>query len=159
VWDLHLRGEISAAYHARLLALIPDRLRPRVCFHATVTNAELPDRIVEHDIGLALDVATIPSRNLTITNKVFQYLQGGLALVASDTAGNREVLTQAPEAGVLFPPGDTAMLATALERLCSDPAALARTKTAARNAFERWFTHERQCARYAELVESALRSP
>lgn len=155
-WELFLRGEVPASYRTQLLASIPGDLRALVHFLPTVPNAELPQRIAEHDIGLALDLPTIPSRNLTITNKVFQYLQGGLALVASDTAGNREVVEKAPGIGVIFPAENVAALAAAVGRFCRDPAALARAKTTARAAAENVFAHEKQCPHYAELVELAL---
>lgn len=157
-WELFLRGEVEATYRTRLLEAIPADLRELVHFLPIVPTAELPRRIAEHDIGLALDLPTIPSRNLTVTNKVFQYLQGGLALVASDTAGNREVVETAPAIGEIFPAGNAAALAATIGRLCRDPAALDKAKGAARVAAETVFAHETQQPRYGELAERALHS-
>jgi len=157
-WELHLRADDPDNYAARLLAALPDRLRSRVQLHPTVPNSELPTRIATHDIGLALDVSDIPSRNLTVTNKFFQYLQAGLAVVASDTAGHTEILGQAPDAGELFAAGDAASLASALTRLINDPARLIAAKRAARHAGETIFAHERQAPLYAELARCALRA-
>lgn len=155
-WELHLRADDPGHYAAHLAASLPERLRSRVHFSPTVSNAELPARIAGHDIGLALDVSHIPSRNLTVTNKLFQYLQAGLAVVASDTAGHAEILGPARDVGELFAAGDAVSLAAALRRLCADPARLAAAKQAARRAGETIFAHERQAPLYAELAERAL---
>jgi len=155
-WELHLRADDPGGFGAGLLNGLPERLRGRVRFHPTVPNAELPARIAEHDIGLALDVSGIPSRNLTVTNKMFQYLQAGLAVVASDTAGNREIFGQAPGVGTLFCSGDAQSLARELCQLCSDPARMEKAKRAARRAGETIFAHERQAPLYGALAARAL---
>ncbi|MEI7931536.1 MAG: glycosyl transferase family 1, partial [Alphaproteobacteria bacterium] len=74
-FELHVRGEGSADYKNELLQRLSPKTRERVFFHPTVDPAQLRVRIAEHDIGFALEASTPPSRDLTITNKVFQYLQ------------------------------------------------------------------------------------
>lgn len=155
-WNLTVRAEDPDGYAARLLSALPDPLRAQVRFVPTVPNDELPAYIAEHDVGLALDLSTIPSRNLTVTNKLFQYLQAGLAIVASDTAGHREVLEQSPGAGEIFTAGEPSSLAGALNRLCCDRAQLQRARRAARAAGATVFDHARQEPVYAELVRLAL---
>ncbi len=155
-WRLLLRGETSPGYRQQWLGLVPAALRPRIQFLPTVPAGELPARLAEHDIGLALDVSAIPSRNLTITNKLFHYLQAGLAVAASDTAGHREALDIAPDAGQLFPAGDATGLARVLNRWLADRTSLRATRHGARAAFERHFAHERQQHLYAELADRAL---
>lgn len=155
-FEFHLRADDPGNFFGELLKLIPAKARSRVHLHPTVSSAELPSRLAEHDVGLALDVSTIPSRNLTITNKLFQYLQAGLAVVASDTAGHMEVLRQKPDAGALFAGGDAASLAAALTRLCSEPDRLFAAKHAARRAAETLFAHEHQVPLYTELAAKAL---
>lgn len=157
--EIHLRGDGPEEYRTHWRALVPAAHRPNVHFHPTVANAELPGRIAGHDIGLALDVNRIPSRNLTITNKLFQYLQGGLAIVASDTAGHREVITAAPAAGLIFGAEDSAALGRALNLVLADSGRLEQMKTAAARAAATTFSHERQQSRYAELAAAALAAP
>lgn len=157
-WQLSLRGEAQTGYREHLLSLLPGALRDRVAFQPTVAAADLPARLAEHDIGLALDVSSIPSRNLTITNKFFHYLHAGLAVAATATAGHREALAAIPEAGALFPAGDAEALARLLNRWEGDRPAMLEARRAARAAFERHFSHERQQHRYVELAKLALRS-
>jgi glycosyltransferase involved in cell wall biosynthesis len=155
-WELNLRADDPQGFAGALVRLLPEPLRTQVHFLPTVPNAELPARIAEHDIGLALEVSSIPSRNLTVTNKLFQYLQAGLAIVASDTAGHTEILSQAPAAGEIFNAGDAPSLAAALSGLLSAPARLSAAKRAAHQASATIFSHERQLPVYAALAERAL---
>ncbi|MBS0630871.1 MAG: glycosyltransferase [Verrucomicrobia bacterium] len=156
-WELHLLADDPQNFSATLLATLPEGLRPRVRIEATVPNAELPARIAENDIGLALDVSDIPSRNLTVTNKLFQYLDAGLAVAVSDTAGHTEILGQAPAMGGIFTAGDAPSLAAALNRLMADRSRLAAARTAAFAAARTLFSHERQIPVYADLAARALR--
>jgi glycosyltransferase involved in cell wall biosynthesis len=158
-WVLHLRGEVTPTFRQSLLQSVPARLRERVRFHSTIAPAALPAALAQHDIGLALEISTIPSRNLTITNKFFHYLQAGLAVVASDTEGHREGLGLAPGAGVTFNAGDAASLSQALRSLASDRGALLAARRAAREAFVRKLAQEHQAGIYARLATQALQSP
>ena len=40
---------------------------------------------------MAIEVSESESRKVTITNKIMQYLQAGLNIIATDTAGQKEV--------------------------------------------------------------------
>lgn len=108
-WELHLRGDLKG-YEEWLDGVCPEGVRKKLTVHGLVENEELLSRIAEHDIGYAGELNEPPSRNLTITNKIYQYLQGGLAVVASDTAGQQEVAKVAKGAFQLFPVGSVANL-------------------------------------------------
>jgi glycosyltransferase involved in cell wall biosynthesis len=116
----------------------------------------LLSRIAEHDIGFAGDLPTIRSRDLTVTNKILQYLLGGLAVVASDTAGQREVAEKAPGAVLLYPSGDSVALAAQLNALLNSPQRLQGAKAAALQAAQTVFCWERQEQVLVDLVERAL---
>ena len=152
-----LLGEPEAGYASSLLARLPVEKRVRVSFRPLVSPAELPDVIAEHDIGLALEQGFIVNRDLTITNKILQYLNAGLTVVASDTAGQREVLAHAPDAGVIVRLGETTDVAATLDRLLGDQEGLARRQTAARRLAEQVYCWEKEAPRLHELVEKSLK--
>jgi glycosyltransferase involved in cell wall biosynthesis len=151
-----LLGEPAAGYREELLASLPPTRRPAVAFLDCVPPAALPSLIARHDIGLALEGSELPSRNLTITNKILQYLNAGLAVVASDTAGQREVLAQGPDAGVLVRPTGSAEFAAALDALLGSSERLSHRQHAARQLAETVYCWEREAPRLVALVESAL---
>jgi glycosyltransferase involved in cell wall biosynthesis len=152
--EVHLRGNYPDSSRQWLEPLIPDQWRDRLFIHPLVSNTELPSRIAEHDIGLALESPEIPSRNLTITNKLFQYLQAGLAVVATNTTGQKEIFEQFPSIGQLISSTDISGLARSLNHLCANPQALASSKAAALEAakalsWEQQHTHLLQAADHA----------
>ncbi|AOS45739.1 hypothetical protein Verru16b_02826 [Lacunisphaera limnophila] len=152
-----LLGTPTPGYDQRLLALLPPERRSQVAFLALVPPDDLPALIAGHHVGLALEQGDIPSRNLTITNKILQYLNAGLAIVASDTAGQREVLAHDPTAGVIVDVQDPAAFTRALDGLLADPVALARRRQAARGLAERIYCWDREGPRRVALIADALR--
>ncbi len=151
-----LLGEPAPGYREALLAGLPADRRAAVSFLDCVPPATLPSLIARHDVGLALESSALPSRDLTITNKILQYLNAGLAIVASSTAGQREVLARQPQAGILVNPADAAGFAAALDALLSDRAALAVRQQAARRLAEDVYCWEREAPRLVAFVAAAL---
>lgn len=156
--EIHLRGNYPETARRWLKPQIPENWRDRVFIHNTVPNDELPARIAENDIGLALEQADPPSRNLTITNKLFQYLQAGLAVIATDTAGQREVFQKCPQIGRLIPCQNPIILAKAITDLIQTPLALQTAKYAAKQVLADHFSWQEQCDRLLQTAEYALKS-
>ncbi|HEY9851388.1 MAG TPA: glycosyltransferase [Leptolyngbyaceae cyanobacterium] len=154
--EIHLRGNYPESSRQWLKPLIPNQWRDRVFIHSTVPNAELLSRIAEHDIGLALEVSDILSRNLTITNKIFQYLQAGLAVIATDTKGQQEVFSKLPDIGRLIPSNDPEALAEALQDLLCNPQKLTAAKAAALQLCQQKFCWETQENNLLYAVDMAL---
>lgn len=157
-WELSLRGNCEPAYAEILRALLPTPLQQRLQFLPLVPAAELPRTLCQFDVGLALELSDIPSRDLTITNKFFHYLQSGLAIVASDTAGHREGLEHTAGVGELCEPRNATSLAAALNHWTRSPHATTAAKNAARTHFVTTLAHEHQCNRYAAAAQIALSS-
>jgi glycosyltransferase involved in cell wall biosynthesis len=156
--QVHLRGNCPLAYRTWLMDQIPEGWHNRLFIHDPVANQELPARIAEHDIGLALETTTIPSRNLTITNKLFQYLEAGLAVIATETAGQREILQAHPQAGQLIASDDPKALAAAINHWVKHPGQLKIAKQAAIQASTA-LAWETQADRLVQLAAEALSLP
>jgi len=154
-----LVGEPVEGFVQTLTARVPAARRPALTFLAPVPPAQLPSVIARHDVGLALEDATIVNRDLTITNKILQYLNAGLAVAATGTAGQREVLARAPEAGLIVDLRDPAAAAAVLDSLLADRTQLARRQAAARHAAETIYSWERESPHLLRLVAAALARP
>jgi glycosyltransferase involved in cell wall biosynthesis len=155
--EIHLRGRAAPGVNEWIRSQTPQRWRQRVFLHPLVPNKELLSRLAEHDIGFAGEQPYCRSRDLTVTNKILHYLLGGLAVIASDTAGQREVATQAGGAVTLYAPGNPAALAQALRTLIDSPDGVARAKAASLQAAERTFCWERQEHILLQTIQEALR--
>lgn len=157
--QVHLRGRPAAGFERWLGERVPAEWAGRVFVHDLVPNEELPSRIAEHDIGFAGEQKYCRSRDLTITNKILHYLCGGLAVVASETAGHAEVAAIATGAVHLYPVGDCRALAARIDRLTGDPDLLAASRRAALAAAKGALCWEAQVETLVTSVEDALASP
>lgn len=150
-----LLGHPTPGYFDHLASLVPPDRRHALSWHKVVEPSQLPTVIARHDIGLALEVASIPNRNLTITNKILQYLNAGLAVVATDTAGQREVLAQGPDAGIFLPPGPSSLAAKALDQLVGNPDQLSLRQHSARLLAEERYCWEKIAPLLVDAVKRA----
>lgn len=155
--DLRLIGQAAPAYQEALLDRLPATRRSAVHFQPFVSPAALPAELATADIGLALEADEPPSRRLTITNKIFQYLGSGLAVLATPTAGQREVFDLAPGIGWLEGFTEPSRSAARLAELLADRQRLRLTQAAARAAAEARFSWEREAPRLLGLVERVIR--
>jgi len=156
--QLTLLGQIHDDYRVYLLSLLPESLRRQVSFHGLVSPEELPRVIAQHDIGLALEQSHIINRDLTITNKILQYLGAALAVVATGTQGQREVLNQGAECGIILENLDNAAATAAtLDSLLADHTALQARQLSARRLAETRYCWEQESRRLLTLVEHALK--
>jgi glycosyltransferase involved in cell wall biosynthesis len=155
-FEIHLRGRMAMNYEGDFRRLVPDHVRERLFIHDTVPNDALLSRIAEHDIGLALERSERASRQLSITNKLFQYMQGGLAMIATDTKGQAEVFAAEPEIGLMIPNNDVNALVEALRVFLDDKGRLRKARAASIEAARRTFCWEKQADTIVQSAERAL---
>jgi glycosyltransferase involved in cell wall biosynthesis len=86
---------------------------------------------------------------------LFQYVQAGLAVIATDTAGQSEVFEQAPDMGLLIKHNDAAALSRALTQLLGDRNHLKRARQASLEASRRHFCWDVQ---KNTVIDSACRA-
>lgn len=153
--EVILLGEDRLGYANRLRQLVPPEQRGRLSFRPLVPPGKLPEVIAEHDVGLALEDASIVNRNLTITNKILQYLNAGLAVLATPTVGQREVLAGHPDAGVLVDPKDKDAPAR-LRELTGDRVRLGERRKAARRLAEARYNWNREEVTLLDVVANSL---
>jgi hypothetical protein len=154
--EIHLRGQPMHDFEEWLRARTPDAWRDRIYLHGLVTNNELLSRVAEHDIGLAGEMPYCRSRDLTVSNKMLHYLLAGLAVIASNTAGQQEVAEQAPNAVLLYSGGNSASLASQLDLLLGSPERLLKAKDSALQSAMQTFCWEKQEGVFLEAVAHAL---
>jgi Glycosyl transferase 4-like domain len=141
--ELHLRGKPSEGYLDRLSSMAKERApRLRLVHHAP----EPPDRMVDlcrdYHVGLALELSEPPHRAICLTNKAFTYILAGLAVVFSDTPGQRGLAKDIGPGAMLYSAGDIETLAHGLRLWATSPAKLLAARRAAwAAACRRWYWH------------------
>jgi glycosyltransferase involved in cell wall biosynthesis len=105
----------------------------------------------------ALDIFVLPSLNEGLGVALLEAMACGLPVVASDTAGPKEVIEQ-EHSGLLFRPGSSAELAQALRRVMETPGMRIAIGGAARDRIVEGFTMETMATRTLELYRGCLGS-
>lgn len=111
-----------------------------------------PERLAE--LQRAADVHVLMSRAEGLPNALLEGMSGGLACVASDIPGSKDVLAQG--GGWLVPLDDDARLAAELDRLADDPALRRRLGMEARAMIEERFSFASIADRYLALYEDLV---
>ncbi len=105
-----------------------------------------------------VDILVLPSWREGLPKSLLEGAAAGLALVATDVPGCRELI-QHEQDGILVPKGEATLLANALERLLKDPLLRQRLGAAARAKVEKEFAqelvHQKTIDIYRELLSQA----
>jgi glycosyltransferase involved in cell wall biosynthesis len=143
--DLHLRGTWAAGYERAFRESARKRgIEDRVHTLAPAPPEELVERAAQHDVGLALEAGLTENRRIAVTNKILNYFLAGLAIAATDVAGQRRIVQDTPGAGVLYKPGDACSLARKLASWRDDPDLLRDAKVQSARYGEERFCWDRE---------------
>ncbi|WJN59948.1 glycosyl transferase, group 1 family protein [Pseudomonas sp. SO81] len=109
------------------------QVEDRVRFIPTVALADLPSYTASADIGVQPIENTCLNHYTTDSNKLFEYVQAGLPVIASDLPEIRRIVRQ-HDLGLLVREGDSEALADALRRMVGDAQLRAHHASCARAA-------------------------
>jgi glycosyltransferase involved in cell wall biosynthesis len=127
-----------------------------VIFHEPVS----PDEVIlfanNFDIGLAMEESVPFNRDICLTNKIFTYMQAGLAVLASDTTAQAELIAGYPDAGEIYKKGDLNSFAKAITRYMDNPDDLYNAKKSSFRIGHEELNWENESAKFIQLVNQTL---
>jgi hypothetical protein len=136
--ELHLRGRAIPEYMETLQQLATETApRLRIVYHKPAPPDLMVDLCRGYDVGLAVEPGFSPNNCIALSNKAFTYMLAGLAVVFTDTPGQRLLALDLGEGALLYRPGDINTLAIGFKRWADDKALLAQAKSAAWEASKR----------------------
>jgi glycosyltransferase involved in cell wall biosynthesis len=151
--QLHLLGNQVAGYKQALLALA-DPLFCNIVFHDSVAPDEIFDLAKTFDIGFAAEPSIPLNRNICLTNKLFTYIQCGLAVVASNTRAQTDFIATYPTAGKLYAYAHE--LSTLLAAYHNDRDALKKDKQACYDLGIQKLNWETESEKFIGIVKQTL---
>lgn len=149
VGDGPLREELERTVQA-------NHLEGNVRFIGRVTNDSVPQYLRESDIYVLPSVPQGEAEE-TFSLSLIEAMACGKAVIATSIGGNKEILGNSKEIGVLVPPKDPDAIAMEVIRLLNDPARIKRMGENARNFVISSLTWNKVAASTVEVYRSAMR--
>lgn len=153
---LYLRGTPAATYDQHLLGMaMRMNAAERLHFLDPAPPDELERLGAQYDLGYVGELADTQNRKIALTNKVFSYLLSGVPTLATDIPAHRKI---APELGAgmtMFPIGDAAALAAAIDDFLLHPEHLATVRAHAWNLGQTRFNWDMEQARLIAVLGKA----
>lgn len=137
--QLFFQGNITQEQSNLLLAY---NQRYNIENKVIVKPPALPDQIIDslkaYDIGLTGELPEEDNQRLTSSNKLFDYVHAGLAVISADTLGLAETVKEY-SIGLLYEPGNAKELSTKIDELAKDRIRLNKFKELSRLAAKELF--------------------
>jgi glycosyltransferase involved in cell wall biosynthesis len=153
---LHLQGRLPADGGAELRGKIESLgLTRRVFVHGPYSPPEAVRDASHYCVGLCLEHGEIRNHQLTVSNKMFDYLMGGLVVVASNLPSLRGVIERSG-GGVCFEPGNSDDLAARILELRDNRPLRLRLAANARAYAIKTGNREMEMARFQEAFRQVM---
>jgi len=152
--ELHLLGQPANGYKQQLLQFAQSKgIDNRIFFYGPVPADELFNIAAQFDIGLASETDFCLNRRISLTNKIFTYIQSGLAVAASNTPAQRALIDKYPQTGKIY--NNAAQLANILSMYHANRELLHQTKKAAFKTGQTQLNWEIESGKFLKMIENA----
>jgi glycosyltransferase involved in cell wall biosynthesis len=127
---LHLLGSSNETYRSALLNLAKELKisDDQLWFHEPIGAGEIFDFASQFDIGIATETGIPLNRDICLTNKIFTYIQCGLAMIVSDTQAQALFMEQYPDTGKLYQKSNLQSLTDCISFYLQNPDILYQTR-------------------------------
>lgn len=152
--ELHLLGDHSIAGEDFINYIKKSGIN--VKFHPPIHPDKLIPFASRFDIGLALENKVPINRDICLTNKIFTYMQAGLAIMASDTTAQTAFIKKNATIGQIYIAGDSKALAADISRYYEDRNLLLKAKTESLRLAQQHYNWEVEGVKFLKTVEHIL---
>lgn len=154
--ELHLLGHISD-YNGDVFIGQTFADAKNVFIHAPIPPDRISEFAAQFDIGLASETGTPYNRDICLTNKIFTYIQSGLAVIASDTKAQSIFLQEYPDCGLLYRKADIESLTENISYYINHAEHLYRTRQYNFELGQSTLNWENESRQFLRLVADTLR--
>lgn len=122
-FELHLLGNIDDGQRRAFDELCSSHqvAKEQIFFHRPIPSSQIAGFCSQFNLGLALEPGFSINNDSALSNKIFTYLQAGLAVVASDTSAQALFMKEFPGLGTLYHRGNLDMLMKILKGYLARP--------------------------------------
>lgn len=119
-FTFHLLGNCDDQYRNEILLKLKTSKQKSVIFHTSIAPNEIFERCKFFHIGFASEPGFSLNNNIALSNKIFTYIQCGLAVLASDTPAQAKLMVEYPEMGFVYEKGNEKQLADLISIYAND---------------------------------------
>lgn len=154
---LYLRGTLARGYADDLRRLAQGAgVAARLHLLPSAPPDDLERLGAAYDVGYSGEMGFSPNRLRALTNKLFSYVLGGVPILASDIPSHRRIAPEFGAAITLFPIGDAAALAAAMDGMLLNPGRLAEAREHAWRLGQERYNWDCEQQKLLVYVEEAL---
>ncbi|WP_426328042.1 hypothetical protein [Pedobacter sp. R-06] len=128
----------------------------QIHFEKPILSDKLIDFTSKFDIGLATEIGIPKNRDICLTNKIFTYIQAGIAVFASDTLAQQELMDSLQNVGVVYKKDDIDDISSKLTRYLLNRNILKEHQHNALKAGRETFNWEIESKKFLSVIEQAL---
>jgi hypothetical protein len=157
--EFHILGDMSSDIHKELDTFVQNlsfKTDPKILFYDPIPPDELTQFASNFDIGLATEPGFSINNNNALSNKLFTYINAGLAVVVSDTLAQSNFLKKYPEIGKIYARTDADALSKILKDYIRDKDSLTSAKKAAFLLGKTEMNWENESKKFIALVNFTL---
>lgn len=155
-FELHLLGNVSAELKNEFIGLAQNAPNA-LFFHPPVSPYSLVEFISRFDIGLASEPGFSLNNNLALSNKIFTYLQSGLAIITSDTTAQKQFMDDNPAIGKVYQKNHVDSLINILSYYQANRDILLNTRKASLKLGHEKYNWENESKTFLSLVSKNLK--
>jgi len=153
--ELHLLGNASDEVKNEFIGLASN-ISNNLFFHPPVSPDSLVELISQFDIGLASEPGFSLNNNLALSNKIFTYLQAGLAIIASNTIAQQRFMDDNPAIGKIYQKNDVNSLVDILAYYLANRNILLDTRKASLKLGHEKYNWETESKTFIPIINKTL---
>jgi glycosyltransferase involved in cell wall biosynthesis len=150
-FELHLLGNASNEVQTYLKVLAK---KTKLHFYQPIPSDDIFKFASEFDIGLALEQNIPYNRDICLTNKIFTYLTAGLAIIASNTTGQKKFIEENIEIGKTYQIGNIKELSKILMFYYNNKTELFETKIKASKLALNELNWEKESEKFLNVIKT-----
>lgn len=154
--EFHILGKPRPTIKAQFDELIESlkfNNKPSILYYEPMDGETLMHFTAQFDIGLALEPGFSRNNEIALSNKLFTYINVGLATIVSNTIGQKAFIDTNPEIGKSYPAGNPEALANQIKHYLDHPIELNTAKLKAYQAAQTLYNWEVESEKIVALVE------
>lgn len=158
VIELHLLGNHSNNIKNYFLEIAKNSgfNNDLIYYYTPISANKIYDFASQFDVGLAAEMTIPKNRDICLTNKIFTYVQSGLAILASNTSAQEKIMDEFPNMGIIYDQFNIEHFANQIRHLAENRDTLKMYQTNSKNYGDRVLNWETEKIKFLTLIAKQL---